>query len=96
MLENCKVKLHEIADTLKMSKERVGFILREHLSMRKLFSKWVPCVLTLDQKHQRVDDFERNLKLFKRNKKDFLRQYVTMDETLIHYYTPESKRQSAE
>ena len=29
-------------------------------------------------------------------KKDFLSRYVTMDETWIHHFTPESKRQSAE
>ena len=30
-----------------------------------------------------------------RGKKDFLRRYVTMDETWIHHYTPETKRLSA-
>ena len=34
--------------------------------------------------------------LFKRGKKDFLRRYVTMDETCIHQYTPETERSSAE
>ena len=37
VLENRKVKLQEIANTLKILKERVGFIWHEHLSMRKLF-----------------------------------------------------------
>ena len=32
----------------------------------------------------------------KRGKKSFLRRYATMDETWIHYYTPETKRSSAE
>jgi len=77
--------------------ERVGYTLREHLGMRKLYSKWVPCLLTVKQtKQQRIDDSERCLKLFKRNKKDFFMQYVTMDETWIHHYVPESKRQSTE
>lgn len=96
VLADRKVKLQEIADTLKISKERVGHILHEHLGMRKMFSKWVPRVLTVDQKQQRIDDSERCLEIFKRDKKDFLRRYVTMDETWIHHYTPESKRQSSE
>lgn len=96
VLENRKVKLQEIADTINISKERVGFILHEHLSMRKLFSKWVPRLLTVDQKQQRVDDSEECLELFRRNKKDFFMRYVTMDETWIHHFTPESNRQSAE
>ena len=36
------MKLIEIAETLKISKERVGHIVDEYLDMRKLCSKWVP------------------------------------------------------
>ena len=32
--------------------------------------------------------------MFQRNSKEFLRCYVTVDETWIHYYTPETKNQS--
>ena len=64
--------------------------------MRELFSKWVPRFLTPNQKQQRVEDLERCLELFKPGKKDFLRRYVTMDETWIRQYTPETKRSSAE
>ena len=64
--------------------------------MRKLFLKWVPRLLTPNQKQQRVEDSESCLELFKRGEKDFLRQYVTMDETWIDHYTPETKRSSAE
>lgn len=64
--------------------------------MYKLLSKWIPRLFTPDQKQQSVYDSERCLGLFKRDKKDFLRRYVTMDETWIYYYTPESKRSSAE
>lgn len=91
-----KVKLQEIANTLKISKGSAFTIVHEHLSMRKLLSKWVPRLLNGDQKQQRIDDSERCLELFKRNKKDFLRRYVTMDETWIHHFTPESKRSAAE
>jgi len=54
ILEDRKVKLIVIADTLKISKERVGLITREYLGMRKLCAKWVPRELTVDQKQQRV------------------------------------------
>ncbi|CAK9803082.1 Protein GVQW3 [Anthophora quadrimaculata] len=89
VLKDRKMKLREIADTLKISEGSVFTILHENLSMRKLLSKWVPRLLTPDQKQQRLGDSERCLELFKRDKKDFLRRYVTMDETWIHYYTPE-------
>ena len=31
---------------------------------------------------------------FKRNPQDFLRRFVTVYETWVHYYTPETKQQS--
>jgi len=34
------------------------------------------------------------LSLFKRNPKEFLSRFVTVDETWIHWYTPETKEQS--
>ncbi|QQP51227.1 Mariner transposase, partial [Caligus rogercresseyi] len=64
--------------------------------MRKLCSKWVPHLLTVDQKQEGADDSEKCLAMFKRNKLEFLRRYVTMDETWIHHFTPESKRSSFE
>ena len=63
--------------------------------MRKLCSKWVQRLLTVDQK-QRVDDLELYLSLFQRNKKESLRKYVTMDKIWIHHFTLESNRPSAE
>ena len=79
-----KLKLREIADTLKISEGSVFTILHESLRMRKLFPEWVPP----DQKQQRVEDSVCCLELFKQDKKDFLRRYVTMDETWILHYTP--------
>lgn len=96
ILNNRKVNLLEISETLKISKERVGHIVHELLDMRKLCAKWVPRVLTVDQKHQRLDDSQQCLAIFNRNKTEFLRRYITMDETWLHHYTPESNRQSAE
>lgn len=96
ILNDRKLKLIEIAEALKVSKERVGHIVHEFLGMRKLCAKWVPRELTFDQKQQRIDDSEQCLAMFTRNKPEFLRRYVTMDETWIHHFTPESNRQSAE
>jgi len=66
-----------------MLKDRVGHILHEILGMRKLSARWVPRLLTPDNKCNRET-------LFKRNPKEFLRRFVTVDETWIHWYTPEA------
>ena len=91
-----KLKLRVIDDALKISEGSVFTILHESLGMRKLFSKWVPRLLTSDQKQKRVEYLEHCLELFKRGKKHFLRRYVTMNETWIDDYTPETERSSAE
>ena len=80
---------------MKISEGSVSTILSENLSMRKLCSKWVLRLLTVDQKQQCVDDSERYLQLFQRNKK-FMRKYLTVDEKWIHHFTLRSNWQSAE
>lgn len=64
--------------------------------MRKFCAKWVSRELTFDQYQRRVDDSEQCLQMFKRNKPEFLRRYVTMDETWVHPFTPKSNQQSSE
>ena len=51
-------------------------------------------MLTADQKRTRMKISEQCLERFNKNKTDFVRRFVTMDETWIHHYTPESKQQS--
>jgi histone-lysine N-methyltransferase SETMAR len=88
------MKVRGIAETIGISKERVGYIFHEELDMKKLCTRWVPRLLTEDQKHTRMKISEQCLGRFNKNKTDFVRQFITMDETWIHHYTPESKQQS--
>jgi histone-lysine N-methyltransferase SETMAR len=64
--------------------------------MRKLCARWVPHLLTEDQKCTRMKISEQCLEHFNKNKTDFMRRFITMDETWIHHYTPESKQQVCE
>ena len=94
VLDDRWMKVHEIAETIGISKERVGFILHEELDMKKLCAQWVPCLLTADEKRTHMKISEQCLESFNKNKTDFVRQFITVDETGIHHYTPESKQQS--
>ena len=58
--------------------------------MRKLSLLWVPLLLTIDQKRERVDISRSYLEQNERNEKDSLRRFITVDETWIHHYTPET------
>jgi histone-lysine N-methyltransferase SETMAR len=94
VLDEQRMKVHEIAETIGISKECVGYILHEELDMKRLCGRWVPRLLTSDQKHTCMKISEQCLEHFNKNKTDFVCQFITMDETWIHHYTPESKQQS--
>ncbi|CAH2090560.1 unnamed protein product [Euphydryas editha] len=94
VMEDRRLKVSEIAEATRTSTERVRHILHEYLSMEKLCARWVPRLLTVDQKLTRKTVSIENLALYKRNLSEFLRRFITVDETWIHHYTPESKQQS--
>ena len=94
VLEDRRVKLREIAEAVGISVERVGHILHKELHMNKLCAIWVPRILTPEQKRNRMTMSQHALELYNKNPADFLRRFITIDETWIHHYTPESKQQS--
>ena len=57
-------------------------------------ARWVPKLLTADQKRQRENMSRENLRLFEVDPDTFLKRFVTMDETWVHHFEPESKQQS--
>jgi transposase len=91
VLDNRRMKVLEIAETIGISKERVGYILHEELDMKKLCARWVLRLLTADQKCTCIKISEQCLNHFNKNKTGFVRRLITMDETWIHHYTPESQ-----
>ena len=94
VLNDLKVKVREIAEIVSSLTDRVVNILYTHLCMRKLCARWVPRLLTIDQKCIRVAISKPNLAFFNHNPKEFLRRVVTMNETWIHHYTLESREGS--
>jgi len=85
-----------IAEQLGISCERVGSIIHEDLDMWKLSAKWVPKYLNTDQKCQWCQSYEQLLELlefFQRDPNDFQSWLVTMDETWLYHYYPETKQQ---
>ena len=62
--------------------------------MKKLSARWVPRLLTSDQKRMRMQASQECLDRFKKNPNDFIRRFVTVDETWVHYFTLKTKQQS--
>lgn len=89
-----RVKVREIVEAMGISYGAVFKILHEHLGLHKVSARWVPRLLTPLQKHDRMDVSQQCLELFRANKDEFLRRFITTDETWVHHYTPETKEQS--
>ena len=94
VLADRRVKVRELADMVGISKSAVHRILTQHLHMKKLCARWVPRLLTMEQKQCREDVSAECLIKFRSNKAEFLRRFITMDETWVHHVTPETKEQS--
>ena len=90
VLDDRQIKVREIAAVMNMLTERVCHILNQHLGMRKLSARWVPRLLTVYQKHVRMDIYNALLAQFRCNKSEFWRRLIIVDETWIHHYTPET------
>jgi len=67
ILDDRRMKVREIAETIDISKDHVGYILHEELDFKMLCARWVPRLLTADQKRSRMKISEQCLESF--NKK---------------------------
>jgi len=70
-------------------------ILTEDLKMRLVASQFVPRLLSVDQKQQRLDvclDLKENAA----NNPSFLSNVITCDETWVYAYNPETKTESSQ
>ena len=93
ILEDRRISAKSIAEKLSFSRERIGSITHEDLDMRKLSAK----CMNADQEvsgASRLSNF-RNF-FARRDPNDFLSRLVTMDETWLYRYDPETKQQSME
>ncbi|GFR65548.1 histone-lysine n-methyltransferase setmar-like protein [Elysia marginata] len=91
---NGRITQKDIAKQLEVSKERVQHINTDILGYRKVSARWVPQVLTDEMKMQRKTCAE-SLK-HEEEGEEFIQRIVTRDESWVHHYDTESKRQSME
>jgi DNA-binding Xre family transcriptional regulator len=67
VLDDRRMKVRELAETIGISTERVGYILHEELDMKKLCTRWLSCLLKTDQKRTRMKISEHCLERFNKN-----------------------------
>lgn len=91
IMDSRPLKLCEIDNELQICMERIDPIVRDVLNMSKLSARWVPRLLRADQKLIRLRASKAGLEWIHHDPKNFWRCIVTIDETWVHHYVPESK-----
>ena len=92
--EDRRVSVRRIVENTGFSQGTVHRILRNHLKVRRLSCKFVPKILTGEQRQQRVQMCQQNLANFA-NDPLFLDKFLTGDESWLHRYDPDSKTTSS-
>lgn len=92
---NRRLTIREISEETNLSFGSVQAILTDDLNMRRVAAKFVPRILTAEQKESR---FAISSELFERSVADaaFLSSIVTGDESWVYGYDPETKVQSSQ
>lgn len=91
-----RVTIDEVANRLQISHGSAYEIIHNRLGFHKVCARWVPKQLTMLHKQTRLDICQQNLDRYGNEGDAFLDRIITGDETWIHHYEPESKRQSME
>ena len=96
ILGNRRVTIDEVANHFEISHGSAYDIIHNRLGFRKVCARWVPKELTEEQKNNRVAICQCLLDRYANKGEAFLTRIVTGDETRVHHFAPESKRQSME
>ena len=88
---DAKFKVRDIARKVGISLSTVHLILKKHLKVRKISARWVPHLLTDEQKRQRVKVAKKLLQMFPKYDKKQFANVVTGDKTWVHYFEPVRK-----
>ena len=86
--------VREVADVIGCGKSTVHRALSDDFSMSRVSARWIPKLLTAEEKVKRVEASHAFLAQVRRDR-NFLDRIVTTDETWLHYYEPEGKRESS-
>jgi hypothetical protein len=86
--EDRRQKIHQLADTIGISYGVCQEILTENSNMRCIAAKFVPRLLTNDQKHVYLELWEKA-----NEDPTFISRIIMGDESWIYGYDPETKQQ---
>ena len=94
VLNSCRIKVAELASEWGISDGSVYTIIHEHLGMSKVSARKVPRNLNMQDRQQRVESSQELLEVYNANPEDFHTRLVTGDETWLHHWDPDTKKES--
>ena len=94
ILSDRRKSVDDVANIVGISHGTVHNILSSELNMSKVCARWVPRLLTDDEKKARIAHSTSFLRRWEQEGDSFLGRIVTTDETWISLYDPETKRES--
>ena len=96
VMANRRVTIDDVGCSLQISHGSAFQIVHNELGFHKVCARWVPRELTAEHKRKRLEVCQHLLDRYNNKGERFLSRIITGDETWVHHYEPESKRQSME
>ena len=94
VMRNLRLTIREIAEDVGLSTFSAHSIVTEDLAMKRVSAKFVPKLLTAEQKELRVE-VSQDMLDSTNSDPDFLNTIITGDEYWMYGYDPETKSQSS-
>jgi len=95
LMQDRRITIRELADEAGVSIGSVHSIVTEDLGLRRISAKFVPKLLTIEQKQLRLEIAQDMLETVNSDP-NFFNTVITGDETWVYGYDPETKFQSSQ
>ena len=89
--QDARLSVRDIASCTGVSEGSVQTILKKRLDLRKVCARWVPHLLTEEQKTQRLKCARELLKTYKGCNSQVISNLLTGDETWVHMFEPQRR-----
>ena len=86
--QDVRLSVKDIANCTGISEGSVQTILKKHLDLRQVCARWVPHLLTEEQKTQRLKCARQRLKTYKVCNSPVISNLLAGDETWVHMFEP--------
>ena len=89
--QDARLSVRDIASCTGISESSVQTILKKRLDLRKVCARWVPHLLTEEQKTQRLKCARELLKTYKCCNSRVISNLLTGNETWVHMFEPQRR-----